>query len=118
MIEYSGDNVSSVQYTGVYGGDTNNVTYTYSNYDSKNNFWLLLKQATKNPFATGFLESIDAQFISVNNVGTIVHSEQTETFEYGAYNSAGYPTSIINSSQLGEDTYSTSNTIGYSGCDN
>lgn len=118
IISYSGDNVSSVEFDAdFFGGSISHYTNNYSDYDSKNNFWQLLAKSTNNPLPIGFIDSVDGEMISKNNVGKISRpgsfGDEVTTYTYPAYSNSGYPTSFNYVDDEGEK-YSV--TLTYTGC--
>lgn len=121
-IAYSGDNVSSIEFSTSFFGDViDSSTDTYSEYDAKNNFWLLLAESTNNPIPIGISDSaVGGEMLSKNNVGKVTRPSfpgpEIQTFTYPAYTAAGYPTSMIHVFEFDELTSSYSTEMTYSGC--
>ena len=121
IISYTGDNVLTVDFAADFlGGTIDSYTRTYSQYDTKNNFWQLLAESTNNPLPIGFSESVDGEMLSKNNVGKITNpsypAPETQTYTYPAYSTAGYPTSLTYTSDEDGSTYSYSASMTYTGC--
>ena len=96
---YNGENIASAHLTQIFGSSGIDVTYNFSLYDTKNNPYKLLAEATsQTAFHTGIDGGVDYWVLSFNNPASLTYTGSvapgTTTFTY-VYNARQYPTKII-----------------------